>query len=69
MTALVVVYVQAMKFVGFLLITPVLLALLMLLTGSRSWREILIASVLVTFSIYFFFQEVFQILLPRGDLL
>jgi putative tricarboxylic transport membrane protein len=68
LTAVVVVYAYATTMVGFLLATPIMLALLMLLTGSRSWKEILITSLTVTFGIYFFFQKVFQILLPRGDL-
>jgi len=50
-----------------LIITPFFLAALMLITGARKWREVVLVSLLATFGIYLFFQKVFQVMLPRGD--
>ena len=54
-------------FFGFLLVTPIFLAVLMLTIGARKWKEVVLTSTLVTFSIYLFFQKVFQIILPAGE--
>ena len=63
---LVVVYIKALVLFGFILVTPVFLAVLMLFIGARKWTEILLTSILVTFGVYLFFQKVFQIILPAG---
>lgn len=63
----VIVYIKAMAFFGFLLVTPIFLAVLMLTIGARKWQEIVLTSTLVTFGIYLFFQKVFQIILPAGE--
>jgi len=68
LTIFVYIYVLAMSFLGFLIITPFFLAVLMLITGSRKWKEIVLVSICATFGIYLFFQRVFQVILPRGDL-
>ncbi len=68
MVVLVFAYVQLMRWFGFLLITPVILAVLMLLSGSRKWTEILLVSVLCAVGVYFFFQVVFRVQLPGGRL-
>jgi len=67
LVVVVVVYIKAMAFLGFLLVTPIFLAVLMLTIGARKWKEILLTSALVTFGIYLFFQKVFQIILPAGE--
>ena len=66
LTVIVYGYVQAMGLFGFLLVTPVFIAILMLFTGSRGWKELVIVSILSTLGIYFFFQKVFQVQLPGG---
>lgn len=66
LTIIVYGYVKAMDVFGFLLVTPVFIAVLMLLTGSRKWKELIAVSVLATIGIYFFFQTVFQVQLPGG---
>ncbi len=68
LTLIVYGYVQAMNLFGFLIITPVFIAVLMLFTGSRKWKELIAVSVLATVGIYFFFQKVFQVQLPGGSL-
>lgn len=67
LTIFVYIYVLAMSFLGFLIITPFFLAVLMLITGSRKWKEIVLVSICATFGIYLFFQKVFQVILPRGE--
>ena len=41
---------------------------LMVFTGSRGWKELVAVSILSTLGIYFFFQKVFQVQLPAGNL-
>jgi len=67
LVVIVITYIKAMSFFGFLLTTPIFLAVLMLITGARKWKEVVLTSTLVTFGIYLFFQKVFQIILPAGD--
>lgn len=64
----VIIYIKAMAFLGFLLATPFFLVALMLTIGARKWKEVILTSTLVTFGIYLFFQKVFQIILPAGEL-
>lgn len=68
LTLIVYGYVQAMSLFGFLIITPVFIAVLMFFTGSRKWKELIAVSVLSTVGIYFFFQKIFQVQLPGGSL-
>jgi len=68
LTVCVFAYVKFMILIGFVLATPVFLALLMLITGSRKWKEIVVVSLFATFGIYLLFQKIFQVILPRGEL-
>ncbi len=68
LTVLVIIYVQAIIWLGYLISTPIYLALLMIVSGSRKWVEIVLASLLATAGIYLFFNKVFQIQLPGGIL-
>ena len=68
LTACVLAYVKLMVLIGFILATPIFLALLMLITGSRKWKEIVMVSIVATFGIYLLFQKIFQVILPRGEL-
>jgi len=61
-------YVKLMILIGFVSATPIFLALLMLITGSRKWKEIVLVSIFATFSIYLLFYKIFQVILPRGEL-
>ena len=67
LVVLVIVYIKAMDYFGFLLVTPFFLVALMLAIGARKWREVLLTATLVPFGIYLFFQKVFQIILPAGN--
>ncbi|MGW8301282.1 MAG: tripartite tricarboxylate transporter TctB family protein [Desulfobacterales bacterium] len=68
LTVCVFAYVKLMILIGFVLATPIFLALLMLITGSRKWKEIVMVSIFATFGIYLLFQKLFQVILPRGEL-
>ena len=69
LAAIIIVYINSLNYLGFLLATPVFLAILMILTGARGWKEIVLASILITAGIYLFFQKIFQIILPTGEIL
>ncbi|MEW6332986.1 MAG: tripartite tricarboxylate transporter TctB family protein [Thermodesulfobacteriota bacterium] len=66
---LTVAYLQALDYLGFIILTPVYIATLMIGSGSRRWKEIALISLLTTVGIYFFFDKVFQVILPGGKLL
>lgn len=68
LTAIIFVYVKAICLFGFIIITPIFIAVLMLFTGSRKWKEVVIVSLVATFGIYLFFQKIFQVLLPAGTI-
>jgi len=68
LTIFVYFYVQAMSLFGFILTTPFFLAVLMLMTGSRKWKEIVAISVVSPLCIYLFFQKIFKVILPGGSL-
>ena len=68
LAAVVIGYILSLDFFGFLLATPVFLAVLMMLTGARDWKQIAVTSAAATIGIYLFFQKVFQIILPAGEI-
>ena len=67
LTVFVYFYVQAMSLLGFVVTTPFFIAVLMLMTGSRKWQEIVTISLLSPLCIYLFFQKIFKVILPRGS--
>jgi len=68
LTILVFLYVKAMNMFGFLSLTPIFIAVLMFISGSRKWKEVVIVAAVVTFGIYFFFSKVFRVPLPEGNI-
>jgi len=68
LTAIVFIYVKAMQFFGFFLTTPFFLVSLMLISGSRNWKQIVIVSLAGSGGIYFFFHKLFQVPLPGGKI-
>lgn len=68
LTVLVYAYVKAMELFGFVWITPIFLGLLMVITGSRKWKEIVVVSILSSLCIYVFFQKIFIVILPSGKI-
>lgn len=67
LTVTVFIYVKLMKIFGFIYITPFFMAVLMWMTGSRKWKEIISVSVISPICIYLFFQKIFQVILPSGS--
>jgi len=67
-TVIVFAYVKVMKYFGFLISTPLFIAGLMVLSGSRKWKEIILVSIIASFGIYFFFYKLFRVVLPPGNL-
>jgi hypothetical protein len=67
LTVIVFTYVNLMKIFGFIYITPFFIAVLMLMTGSRKWKEVISVSVISPICIYIFFQKIFQVILPSGS--
>jgi len=57
-----------MNLFGFLYATPLFVAVLMLISGSRKWKELLLTVFFVTLGIYFFFIKIFRVPLPDGSL-
>jgi putative tricarboxylic transport membrane protein len=63
-----VVYVLAMPFVGYLLATPIFVAVVLLLFSVRSWPMILGVSVGFTVPVFLLFAEFLNVRLPTGVL-
>ena len=68
LTVIVFLYVKAMNLFGFLCATPPFVVILMLIAGSRRWKELLFTAFFVTFGIYFFFLKIFKVPLPYGNI-
>lgn len=68
LTVFIYLYVKAIQFFGFILITPLFLAVLMWISGSRKWKEIVFVSIGSSFCIYLFFQKIFRVILPDGTI-
>ncbi|MDC7227681.1 MAG: tripartite tricarboxylate transporter TctB family protein [Spirochaetales bacterium] len=65
-TGLIFAYIFLLDVTGFLLITPVIMFVLMRLTGGGKIRESIIVSVSATLIIYLLFDLLFQVQLPDG---
>lgn len=66
LTVFVYAYVQVMYLFGFVWVTPFFMAVLMVMTGSRKWKEIVVLAIASPVVIYVFFQRIFQVILPGG---
>ena len=64
---LVICYVMLMKYIGFLLMTPVAVFLLMKMMGASSLKEQILTSVIVSASVYILFVVIFKVQLPGGN--
>jgi len=62
------IYIQSMRYLGFLITTPVFLAAAIYHFGNRNWKSTIAVSVGVTLVVYFVFVSLFQVLLPRFSL-
>ena len=62
----IILYFIAMKYVGFLISTPILLAVLLIFQDERKPLKIILVSVLVTICVFLFFYFVMQVHFPKG---
>lgn len=61
-----IVYTVLLSSVGYLIMTPLLLAFVMILVGERRWLFVALTSILLTFTLYAVTFYVFHIVLPEG---
>ena len=66
--AAVVVYVMLVTTVGFALLTPVLMVVMMYLFGERHFGKMAVIAIVTTAVVWLLFTEVFMIFLPAGRL-
>ena len=62
----IIVYVIAMKYLGFLISTPLALAALLLLQNIKKPVKVVIVSISVAVCVYLFFLYVMQVHFPKG---
>ncbi len=65
---IVVAYVYLIDILGYLVITPLALGLLMWHFGERRWLMILSSAILTTIGLFCFFRYIMYIILPEGIL-
>ncbi|MGN0906332.1 MAG: tripartite tricarboxylate transporter TctB family protein [Bullifex sp.] len=63
------VYLFALKYLGFLICTVILLGAIVHLLGERSWWKIVLISVVTSVIIYLLFGVYLGVMLPKGRLL
>lgn len=68
LTVCVAVYLVALPYLGFIILTPFLMFMMMLLFGLRKWIKMIVVSVVSTAVVYFLFDKFFLVLLPRFSL-
>lgn len=69
--SLLLLYAIALGFVGFLIATPIMFAVLMQILNSegfQSWPKVIIISIVLTALIYLAFAKGFSVSLPKGSL-
>ncbi|MBQ7785807.1 MAG: tripartite tricarboxylate transporter TctB family protein [Clostridia bacterium] len=66
--AAVVVYVMLVTTVGFVLLTPILMVVMMYLFGERHFGKMAVIAIVTTAIVWLLFTEVFMIFLPAGRL-
>ncbi len=66
--ALCYVYVESLAYFGFLVSTPVFLAILIMMMGTRDWRYVASMSILFPIFVNYFFWFAFKLALPQGSL-
>lgn len=62
----IIAYVISMKYIGFLISTPVALAALLLLQDIKKPKKIVVVSISVALCVYLFFFYVMQVHFPKG---
>lgn len=62
-------YIFVVRYVGFLITTPIFFFLFMFIYGERKWKQMVIVSVIFGVALYVIFEKIFQVMLPSGILL
>ena len=57
-------YVFLMRYLGYLITTPIFLFLFLLQYGARKWRQMILISIITTVATWFLFNNVFYVILP-----
>ncbi len=65
---LVIAYIEAWLYFGFVIITPLFMAGLIVISGSRKWREVIFFSIIISVAVYFLFYRLFGVPLPSGKI-
>lgn len=65
---LVIAYIEAWLYFGFIIITPLFMAGLIVISGSRKWREVIFFSIIISVAVYFLFYRLFGVPLPSGKI-
>lgn len=61
-------YIFVMRYIGFLIATPIFFFLFMYIYGERKWKQMVIISVALSIALYLIFEKGFQVMLPSGIL-
>ena len=63
---IIIVYIPALHYLGFIISTVLILAVLLVLQGVRKPLKVALISILVTISVNFFFLYVMKVHFPKG---
>lgn len=66
--AVIVAYITAMIYFGYVFVTPLFMAAMMLMSGSKKLKEIIFFPIGITLAVYIFFYRFFNVLLPGGEI-
>jgi uncharacterized membrane protein len=64
--AIMVAYIEAIIYFGYILVTPFFMAAMMLISGSRRPMEVIIFSIGISLAVYVLFYRFFHVPLPVG---
>lgn len=62
------VYLMVVRFLGYLIATPIFFFLFGIIYGDRKWLRLALVSISFTIAVYLLFEKVFYIILPHGIL-
>ena len=66
---LIYLYVVGLEYVGFALMSPVFMTIVILVLGVRDWRYVLSTAVLFPIVLNYSFWYSFKVILPEGEIL
>ena len=66
LTGTCLLYIILLQVIGYLLATPLLLAAILLIVGTRKWKTIIMVSLITTVVLFLLFYSLLQVNLPLG---